>query len=105
MKVGHFLPGNGKTSEIIILILSEEWPLSLKQIHKRVRRKYGINVTAQAIHKNLKALNESRVLERENQGYKINIKWVESLSSFSENIVKSYSNYSAHYELKIKNRY
>ena len=43
------------TKDVIIEILSSEWPLSLNKIYYKIKKKYGINVNYQAIHK---AVNE-----------------------------------------------
>jgi len=87
-----FLAGYGSSSkEIIIQILSEEWPLSSKQIHSKIRR-YGKSVSYQAVHKTLKELIKNNVLKRsDSKKYKINLTWVYRLENTCSNIAANYS--------------
>ena len=50
---------NSKGSrETIIQILSHEWPLSTKQLHHKVKREMGIDITYQAVHKSIQEMEK-----------------------------------------------
>ncbi len=78
--------------DVIIEILSTEWPLSCRKIHWRLKRKYGISVTYQAVHKTVKQMVEEKVLAEEGKKYKINIDWAKKIEEFGRMVSKKYKN-------------
>ena len=48
----------------IVQALSEEWPLTAKQLHNALKRRYSSASTYQAVHKAAKELVEEGVLQK-----------------------------------------
>jgi len=78
------------TKENIILILSEQWPLSTKEIFERVRKSSGNPITYQAVHKTLQGLLNEGVVEKKKNSFQLNLDWVEKLKRFTESIETEY---------------
>ena len=81
--------GDDKVKNLIIQILSEEWPLTAKKIYYRVKRK-GKSVTYQAVFKALTYLVKQRIVDKNNYNYSLNKKWLSETANFYENIKKRY---------------
>ncbi len=79
------------TKNLIINILSKEWPLSAKKVHYRIKKIYAINCTYQAIHKQLRLLTKRKVLEKDGKNYRLSIEWLDALKNFSDEIKKDYN--------------
>jgi len=79
------------TKDLIIQILSEEWPLTTKQIFERLTKKSGKSSTYQAVHKTLKQMLTEQVLELQDKKYVISKKWIETNKSKYETLLKFYS--------------
>lgn len=90
---------NASTQEKIISILSETWPLSAKEIHNRLVREHGSELSYQAIHKTLCELEENYILEREGKGYKLGRSWISNMKEFVNEIDSRYSNTVGKYEI------
>jgi len=56
---------NKSTQDLIIEILSNEWPLTTKQIHNRLKRNHAKNISYQAAHKTIKQMLEEKILLKE----------------------------------------
>jgi len=78
--MGLLLPrvaGNGSSTKgVIIQILSDEWPLSAKEISNRFNKKSGAPLSYQAIHKLLNSLCKDNAVEKNSGRYSLNIGWV-----------------------------
>ncbi len=96
MLLGLFLIPGGKgaensTKELIVSILCNEWPLTVKQIHNRMVRTYGFGCSYQAIFKQVKELAGKKVLEENGKLYKISEKWIDSMHDFTEDLKEHYT--------------
>lgn len=89
---------NSSTREKVIVLLSNEWPLSAKQIYSKVSK--GENLSYQAIHKVLKNLEASGTIVMVGKNYKLSDSWVSGLKKFSEEIHQRYSKTQGKYEIK-----
>ncbi len=78
--------------DIIIEILSIEWPLSCRRIHWQLRKKYGVAITYQAVHKTLKQMVSEGILSENGRKYKINIDWAKKIEEFAKMVSKKYKN-------------
>jgi len=78
--------------DIIVEILSVEWPLSCRKIHWQLRKKYNVSITYQAVHKTLKQMVLENILMEENKKYKINIDWAKKIEEFAKMVSKKYKN-------------
>ncbi len=74
-----FLGGKNSVKDDIFSILSEGPNLSAKEIHTRVKRKQGKDVTYQAVHKVLLSLIEQKMLEKNEGKYRIQKNWIEQI--------------------------
>lgn len=84
-------PGKEKrVKDIIIDILSFEWPLSLSQIHNRISKNYGCSNSCQATYKAICELAEGKVLCKQDKLYSINLDWVDRIREFSNHIEQNY---------------
>ena len=69
--------GNSDSSrDLILKILSEEWPLSAKEIFSRVSKNSSKDISYQAVHKTLNSLVEESILEKEGGKYLLSLSWV-----------------------------
>lgn len=85
--------GNTKkrsTREVIISILSREFPLSIKKIYNQVKKEYNLEVTYQAVFKVVKEMLNDGVVEGKGKEYQLNIKWIRELENELDVIKKSY---------------
>lgn len=71
-------PGKRKRNaeDVIISILSQEFPLTLQQLHGAARRQFGIAVSYQAIRKAAMRLFAERILYKEGRQYSIDRNWI-----------------------------
>ncbi len=86
-------PGkSGRIKDLIIDILSFDWPLTLSQIHRKITKDYRHSTSYQATYKALVELISENVLLKQDKKYQININWVEKLKEFSTHIENNYKN-------------
>jgi len=85
-----FITHKGDSKELIIQILSEEWPLNLKKIHFRINR-MGTLVSCQAVHKSLKQLVGVNVIKKIGSDYQINTSWLYSVNRQCDEISARYA--------------
>lgn len=81
---------NRTIAELTITILSQEWPLSLKTIQRKITKEYGKKASFQATHKALKKLLEKNVLTKQDLHYEINTEWLKQLNNFSLETMQAY---------------
>ncbi|MEK6970766.1 MAG: hypothetical protein AABW68_03675, partial [archaeon] len=70
-----FIGPRGSVRDEILSILSEEFPLSTKEIFSRVK-KGGKEVSYQAVHKTLVQLVSQKVVEKKDGQYRIQKEWI-----------------------------
>jgi len=85
------------TKNQIIQILSEEWPLSAKQIHNILQKQYTSTASYQATHKMIKILKENQTIETDGKNYKLSKNWISNLDRFSNNLKDKYLNDKKNY--------
>ena len=78
------------TRDLIIQTLSNKWPLNAKQIFNEVTKEAKNPISYQAVHKVLNQLIEENVLEKNENGYQLNINWVKQVKDFSTKLEKAY---------------
>jgi hypothetical protein len=87
------LPEPGKKKRIkdlVIDILSFEWPLSLSQIYNRIKKNYAYSSTCQAVYKAISELVSAEVLIKKEKLYCVNSQWISSLKNFSHSLEQNY---------------
>lgn len=82
------------TKDQIISILSQEFPLSAKQIFNQISKDSG-NISYQAVHKALLELLSSKVVEKKGNDYLLSMQWVDSLQGSLDGIRAKYLSLSA----------
>ncbi|MCD6247822.1 MAG: hypothetical protein J7J87_05340 [Candidatus Diapherotrites archaeon] len=81
---------NKSLRNTIILILCAEWPLTVSQIYKRLLRSYGVSCTYQAVFKQVKELASDGLLIMDENGYRINERWLLTLNKFILGVLERY---------------
>lgn len=89
----NYLPISSKQNlkESVIEILSNEWPLSAKKIHSKIKSN-GSQFTYQGVHKAVNELHSEGILSKGEQGYSLNRAW---LSRAFEQISSAISAYDS----------
>lgn len=72
------------TKDAVISILTIEWPLTLREIFYRIKKKYGYKSSYQAVYKAAKELSSMKVLTEKEKRYELNIDWIKRLQSFTD---------------------
>ena len=70
----------------IIDLLSNNNPLTAKQIYSKLQRQYSLASTYQAVHKTLKQMLEESVLIKEKTTYSLNPEWVDNYKRNAEQL-------------------
>ncbi|MBN2127166.1 MAG: hypothetical protein JW703_02105 [Candidatus Diapherotrites archaeon] len=81
---------NKNLSEIIILILSNEFPLTSKQLYYKINSKYK-TASSQAIHKTVNQLVEQTIALKKNKQYSLNPEYLEKTIQFYQNTQNKYT--------------
>ncbi len=87
------------TKEQIIQILSNKWPISVKELHKELEKEFNAKLTYQAVHKTISEMIENKILENENKKLQLNKKWLESQKKFFDTTESKYSGKHENYIL------
>lgn len=78
------------TKELVIRILAREWPLSVRQIHKRIRRSHGVNCSYHAVFKQVKKLVRRGIVSKKKHCYRINLEWCDEVDCFAKSVKENY---------------
>jgi hypothetical protein len=81
--------GRGTTKDIVIDILSEEFPLNINKIYSKVKQN-GAPVTYQAVRKSVNLLIDQGTLIKNNKEYLLSEKWIKEHMNFLERVEKNY---------------
>ncbi|MFP4403722.1 MAG: hypothetical protein ACLFPJ_05195 [Candidatus Woesearchaeota archaeon] len=91
---------DSKTSFKIIEILSKFQNLSSKEIYNQIKKIYCLNISYQAIYKELQLLVLQNILVKNNLKYTLNLKWLKEKRNFLDNLLKKGSYKSCIYSTK-----
>ncbi len=83
---------NKSTQELIIEILSNEWPLTTKQIHNKLKRNYAHNTSYQATHKVLKQMENEKILAKNEKEFMLSYAWIKKISDYGKKLESAFSN-------------
>ena len=78
------------SKDMIITLLTYEWPLTLKQIYNKIKKQYSYSSTYQSVYKAVKELCEKKALLEKSKKYEINIGWIKKLQSFTDIVETNY---------------
>lgn len=87
------LPSLGKklqTKDMILSLLSRDYPLTAKQITNRIKKDFGSSVTFPGVYKAINQLIESQVLQKNGQEIKISLQWIKNSKTFIDGLHKTY---------------
>lgn len=79
------------TKSLILHILADEWPLSMKKIYFAVRKSSRKPMTYQAVYKSVKELLGQGVLAKQEEEYLISPLWIEKSSEFISCLAEAYN--------------
>ena len=82
--------GEKRISDTIIILLTLEWPLSIKGLFTRLKRQYSKTVSYQGVHKAVKRLEKDEVLVRKDSYYKLNKSWLAKIEDFTKSVNSKY---------------
>jgi len=80
----------GFSKDIVVGILSHEWPLSTKQLYSMIRREANFDVTYQAVHKILKDLVDACVIYKVEGKYRLHLSWIKEIKNFANVVENNY---------------
>ena len=78
------------TKDLVFSILIEDVPKTLTQLHREIKRKYGILITFQAVIKAVNSLLDHNVLIKEGKLYSINEDWIFETRNFFDRLYTEY---------------
>lgn len=82
------------TKDLVFSILSEEESKTLTQLHREIKRRYGVSVTFQAVIKAVNSLIKNKVIVKNEKLYSINKDWVFETRNFFDRL------YTEHFKVK-----
>ena len=83
--------GFSGSKDHILSVLTQEWPLSAKEISLRVQKESSKEVSYQAVHKLLNSLLDDKILIKQDNKYLINNSWVLSQDELLQKLSKNLS--------------
>ena len=90
---------HSSTKDLVVSILSEEWPLSAKELFSRVLKQSEHGVSYQAVHKVLLELCGQGVVCRAGHSFELDKNWLEAQKSFFERVNSNYLGSKDRYDL------
>ncbi len=76
--------------ELILELLSDEWPLSPKGLIERLDSKYSHKISMQGMHKAIKKMEAQKILAKHDCYYKLDMEWLKKIGKFSSETLKNY---------------
>jgi len=87
------------TKDQIINILSNQWPLSAKEIYNKTAKEFGNEASYQAIHKTLTELEKNHTISHNGQGYELDKLWISNSKKFFDELESRYYNTPEKYKI------
>jgi len=78
------------TKDAVISILVSDWPLTMRVIYNKIRKKFGYANSYQAVYKSVKELLEKNVLLEKDKRYEINTEWIKDVQTFTDIVETNY---------------
>jgi hypothetical protein len=76
------------SKDLIFSILIDSDPKTLTQLHREVKRRYGVSVTFQAVIKAVNSLLSRDVIKKDNKTYSLNQDWVFQSKNFFDDLYR-----------------
>lgn len=77
--------------EKLIVILSSEFPLTIKELKLRIKQVFNQSVSYQSVHKELNQLMKDEIIIVKNKRYLLNVEWIRQVGLFSDLIISNYT--------------
>jgi len=77
---------NRNTKDLVFSVLIEEESKTLTQLHREIKRRYGISVTFQAVIKAINSLLAHKVIIKEGKVYSLSKDWVFETRNFFDRV-------------------
>jgi len=74
--------GEHNLKNIVISVLSRQWPLSARRVYKEVCSDH-FQITYQGVHKALRQLREQGIVRRTEEGHQLDRNWIDQLEAYS----------------------
>jgi len=84
------LDKHATTKDYVVTILSSDWPLTVKKLHWLLKKRYAKSVSYQAVYKTVQELLSENVLQRVEDGYQIDLRWLKQIHRFTELVESNY---------------
>ena len=82
--------------EKIIVILSTDYPLTIKELKKCIKKNFNQSVSYQSVHKELNRLLKEEIIVQKSKKYMLNIDWIRQVGLFSDLILSNYTHEKKH---------
>ena len=89
------------TKDLIISILSHEWPLSAKELHSKIVGSRETEVSYQAVHKGILELEGEGVIERAGRAFQLRSDWIENLKTYATDLEENYTSQGTKYKIPL----
>ncbi|MFH1224665.1 MAG: hypothetical protein V1676_02570 [Candidatus Diapherotrites archaeon] len=87
------------TKDAIVAILSRKWPLTAREACTQIKREYALEVSYQAVHKNMSELAEAGVITQQDRNYQLSETWITNLGNFSDGLKEAYFKNGSKYDV------
>ncbi len=82
--------GEHNLKNIVISVLSRQWPLSARRVYKEVCSDH-FQITYQGVHKALRQLREQGIVRRTEEGHQLDRNWIDQLEAYSGFLRSNYA--------------
>ena len=89
------LGGKADAKDLVITILSSQWPLNARELFFVARNKFGSKLSYQAIHKALLQLHEEDVVNKAGKNYSLSQEWLGQVTQFAKETNVAYEKNSS----------
>ncbi len=76
--------------DLIIVLLSEQWPLTPRKVHIQIQKRFAKSCSYQAVYKALNELMQNNVVYKREEGFSLNIKWLKNVQQFTKSTETRY---------------
>ena len=76
--------------ELILIILSKQYPITIKGIHIQLKQRFLVKISFQAVRKALNIMTEQGKLELENKEYRLNKVWIKEEKKSCDEMIENY---------------
>ncbi len=83
---------NKNVKDIVFSILGDGEPRTISQIHREMKKVYGMSVSFQAVLKAVNSFIENKILAKNDKMYKINPEWIFEARNFMDKLYRIYFN-------------